>query len=130
MFKQIEDGKFGKSLISTKNISIGELVLKEKPQCHVVTDKLITTHCQTCLKFLTKKFRCNQCKYLYYCSPKCQKEDWNEHKYECKSILKISPNQPTESIRLMSRILEKKRNDEKFYSNFQKLISRLIFLAF
>eukprot|EP01080_Neovahlkampfia_damariscottae_P009296 gene9296-1384_t len=122
MFKQI-DGKFGKCLVSTKSLSAGELILKENPSCHVVTDSLLSTNCQNCLTFLKKKFRCNNCQYIYYCSPKCQKEDWINHKHECKSILKISPNKPTESIRLMGRVLQKRLADESFYKKYQNLIS-------
>ncbi|KAL6301392.1 hypothetical protein BKA93DRAFT_738905, partial [Sparassis latifolia] len=28
--------------------------------------------------------RCGACKKTYYCSPECQKEDWKQHKKDCK----------------------------------------------
>lgn len=32
------------------------------------------------------KLMCDACKYMYYCSVKCQKENWSDHKKECKQI--------------------------------------------
>ncbi len=29
---------------------------------------------------------CGNCKKVYYCSVKCQKEGWNGHKNKCKQI--------------------------------------------
>jgi len=38
-----------------------------------------------CQKF--GNLRCSQCKSAYYCSNKCQKNDWKKHKKICKSSL-------------------------------------------
>lgn len=42
-------------------------------------------HCVICVKSTTK--RCQQCKIVYYCSKKCQKQDWLIHKMICKKTL-------------------------------------------
>lgn len=39
-------------------------------------------HCQICSKQATKF--CTGCKKVYYCSEKCQKADWKNHKQSCK----------------------------------------------
>ncbi|KAJ7884525.1 hypothetical protein B0H13DRAFT_2343643 [Mycena leptocephala] len=35
--------------------------------------------------------RCSMCKNRFYCSAKCQKSDWNEHKWNC-SVLPVDGN--------------------------------------
>ena len=37
-----------------------------------------------------------------------QKLDWSLHKVECKGIARITPNVPTNTIRLLVRLLAKK----------------------
>jgi ankyrin repeat protein len=41
--------------------------------------------CVTCNKFIEGEMkRCGACKIPWYCSPACQKKDWEKHKLECK----------------------------------------------
>ena len=47
-----------------------------------------------------------------------QKLDWSLHKVECKGIARITPNVPTNTIRLLVRLLAKKtmtQNESKVY---------------
>jgi hypothetical protein len=62
MFKQVNDTKIGSCLIASQNIKRGELLMKEDPFCHVVSDRLLETNCHYCLKFLEKKLRCRKFK--------------------------------------------------------------------
>jgi hypothetical protein len=39
--------------------------------------------CKICSKKTTNK--CSRCKRTYYCSQKCQRDDWKEHKKTCKA---------------------------------------------
>lgn len=42
-------------------------------------------NCSTCNKSSLEKMKlCSKCKYAYYCSQECQKEDWPKHKEKCK----------------------------------------------
>jgi len=41
--------------------------------------------CSVCCKYLEKPKKCGKCKSRYYCSAECQKQDWTEHKKECKA---------------------------------------------
>lgn len=74
---------------------------------------------------MQKKFRCNGCKFIHYCSSNCQKSDWIDHKEECKMLQKVSPNKPTESIRMLARIIQKKDKEIEKYKKFSNLISRM-----
>ncbi|KAJ7064718.1 hypothetical protein C8F01DRAFT_1127849 [Mycena amicta] len=42
--------------------------------------------CRTCgaREPLVTLMRCNNCKYIYYCSKECQKSNWKHHKVECR----------------------------------------------
>eukprot|EP01080_Neovahlkampfia_damariscottae_P005769 gene5769-9590_t len=123
MYKQVNDEKIGNYLVATKDIPRGQILITEAPICHVVSDRLLETHCHYCLQFLEKKLRCPKCKFAYYCSGDCQKKDWANHKYECKSILKSTPYFPNESTRLMSKILQKKTTDKDAYQKFLNFVS-------
>ena len=39
--------------------------------------------CSNCTK-LDSNYKCSKCKKVFYCSKKCQKEDWKSHKKICK----------------------------------------------
>eukprot|EP00933_Yihiella_yeosuensis_P043335 TRINITY_DN3807_c2_g1_i4.p1 TRINITY_DN3807_c2_g1~~TRINITY_DN3807_c2_g1_i4.p1 ORF type:complete len:337 (+),score=94.11 TRINITY_DN3807_c2_g1_i4:76-1086(+) len=41
-------------------------------------------YCQNCRADVQKPLRCGVCKKVTYCSAKCQKEDWQFHKRNCK----------------------------------------------
>ena len=41
--------------------------------------------------------RCSQCQVVWYCSRKCQKEQWLNHKDICQAIKKLSQRENSES---------------------------------
>ena len=41
--------------------------------------------CRNCHKIDCKLRTCKNCRYVLYCSRKCQKNDWNQHKLKCKT---------------------------------------------
>jgi len=42
--------------------------------------------CNYCHNENIELFKCASCKCVYYCSKKCQKQDWKEHKEHCKTF--------------------------------------------
>ncbi|XP_065916740.1 histone-lysine N-methyltransferase SMYD3-like [Dysidea avara] len=96
-------------LASGKSFKVGDSVLTATPIALVVSKDEITQYCHHCLKEKSScdagLLRCTQCKYIHYCSHRCQKQDWLVHKEECAGICRISPNLPTDSMRLLLRCL-------------------------
>ncbi|MEJ1270444.1 SET and MYND domain containing 3 [Cricetulus griseus] len=68
-----------------------------------------------------KLMRCSQCRIAKYCSAKCQKKAWPDHKQECKCLKSCKPRYPPDSVRLLARVIvklmdEKPSESEKLYS--------------
>lgn len=52
------------------------------------------TSCWHCLITEKELERCARCKLAHYCSPECQKDDWNKHKKICVSFETASKGNP------------------------------------
>ncbi|KAL1702048.1 hypothetical protein EV121DRAFT_210906 [Schizophyllum commune] len=53
----------------------------------------------------TQMLRCSACKNKFYCSPRCQKKDWKEHKMNCSPLpVPLVPNVPERSPELISEV--------------------------
>ncbi|KAG5202233.1 hypothetical protein JEQ12_003623 [Ovis aries] len=68
-----------------------------------------------------KLMRCSQCRIAKYCSAKCQKKAWQDHKRECKCLKSCKPRYPPDSVRLLGRVVfklmqETPSESEKLYS--------------
>ncbi|KAJ7466957.1 hypothetical protein FB451DRAFT_1560911 [Mycena latifolia] len=52
------------------------------------SDERRTKACRTCgaREPLVTLSRCNNCKYIYYCSRDCQRAHWKHHKIECREM--------------------------------------------
>ncbi len=48
-------------------------------------------NCHTSTK--EKLLRCSACKYAYYCSRECQREDWSKHKIDCNKFKEVKSQQ-------------------------------------
>ena len=44
--------------------------------------------CQVCKSYARDTKRCTGCYLVWYCNPACQKENWGDHKQECKKARK------------------------------------------
>ena len=64
-------------LILTQNYKHTKKIL-----CHKLGGKLRCNNNQ-CNKILTTARTCHACKSVYYCSRKCQKQQWSKHKKQC-----------------------------------------------
>ncbi|KAF8217692.1 hypothetical protein K438DRAFT_2006743 [Mycena galopus ATCC 62051] len=53
------------------------------------TDERRSKACRTCgaREPLVTLMRCNNCKYIYYCSKDCQRSHWKHHKVECREMV-------------------------------------------
>lgn len=73
--------------------------------------------------------RCSGCKYVYYCKPACQKSSWPQHRDECKYLKAVAPKVPTDTVRLMVRIILKLQvnyNNERITPNIKYEIILLV----
>ncbi|KAJ6470287.1 hypothetical protein C8R47DRAFT_1149259 [Mycena vitilis] len=65
----------------------GETWLENRKQSSKAEQRL-SKSCRTCgaREPLVTLMRCNNCKYIYYCSRECQKTNWKHHKVECTEM--------------------------------------------
>ncbi|KAM9971991.1 hypothetical protein ACTFIW_011981 [Dictyostelium discoideum] len=116
----------GRYLIATRDIQIGEDLLKCKSYFAVTSETLKTTSCFNCIKQLPSviklSLKCNQCNEIWYCNEQCKNENINKHQhYECKFYkklkspkLKVHPNFDIETfteIRMIVGLLSRYYQD-------------------
>ena len=78
-------------VIATKKLKPSNIVYKEAPYTYALKNNV----CHNCWKqkYAHELNRCTQCKFAWYCSKKCQLDDWkNGHSHRCKSIKKSHLN--------------------------------------
>ncbi|XP_050389653.2 histone-lysine N-methyltransferase SMYD3 [Patella vulgata] len=93
----------------------GELIVHAEPYAHVLAYKEVDNRCSYCFKSCTTLKKCAACGLLKYCDVKCQKSDWSIHKTECPCYKQTLPKIPTDSVRLLLRIVIRhlRGDDEK-----------------
>jgi hypothetical protein len=66
-------------------IFYNRIFLPSYDRCDYLLDN---NSCVVCLDLVEKKYKCGCCKsnYARYCSKKCQKKDWINHKYFCNDL--------------------------------------------
>ncbi|XP_053315754.1 histone-lysine N-methyltransferase SMYD3 [Spea bombifrons] len=105
--KFISTGK-GNGLRATRRLNAGVTVASMQPYVYTVCrGKKYRAACDYCLRRSTSLQRCSQCKFARYCNSTCQKAAWQDHKRECVCLKSILPNVPTDSVRLVGRIIFK-----------------------
>lgn len=120
MERFISEGK-GNGLRALREIKPGEVIYSCEPFAFCVARDFLKTACQSCLKRGESLSRCSQCKTARYCSVQCQKQAWPDHKRECKCLKHLQPRIPTDSVRLVARIIFKllsqsESDQEELYS--------------
>lgn len=96
--------------------SVGDIVISCLPYAHVLMGKERGRRCDECFMAGSLRERtlnrCSKCRIAHYCSPSCQRSAWSLHKPECEAFLRTKPDVPTESVRLMARLVLKYERKE------------------
>ncbi|XP_063092837.1 histone-lysine N-methyltransferase SMYD3 isoform X4 [Cavia porcellus] len=111
----------GNGLRAVAPLRPGELLFRSDPLAYTVSKGSRGVVCDHCLLGKEKLMRCSQCRVAKYCSAKCQKKAWQDHKQECKCLKSCKPRYPPDSVRLLGRVVIKLM--EKTPSESEKLYS-------
>jgi hypothetical protein len=95
--------------------------MEDIPYAAVVDDANLSTTCSYCFMKGGKLLCCSACKFVYYCSKDCQRNDWPNHQHECKVLRK-----PPTSIRLLCRILTCHMSDPASFKEIENLQSSIL----
>ncbi|XP_072868012.1 histone-lysine N-methyltransferase SMYD3 isoform X3 [Chlorocebus sabaeus] len=111
----------GNGLRAVTALRPGELLFRSDPLAYTVCKGSRGVVCDRCLLGKEKLMRCSQCRVAKYCSAKCQKKAWPDHKRECKCLKSCKPRYPPDSVRLLGRVVfklmdGKPSESEKLYS--------------
>ncbi|KAM6165751.1 histone-lysine N-methyltransferase SMYD3 isoform 3-T3 [Erethizon dorsatum] len=111
----------GNGLRAVAPLRPGELLFRSDPLAYTVCKGSRGVVCDHCLLGKEKLMRCSQCRVAKYCSAKCQKKAWQDHKRECKCLKSCKPRYPPDSVRLLGRVVIKlmeatPSESEKLYS--------------
>ncbi|XP_035136324.1 histone-lysine N-methyltransferase SMYD3 isoform X6 [Callithrix jacchus] len=127
----------GNGLRAVTPLRPGELLFRSDPLAYTVSKGSRGVVCDRCLLGFSsskepsllhtaallkeKLMRCSQCRVAKYCSSKCQKKAWPDHKRECKCLKSCKPRYPPDSVRLLGRVVFKlmegsPSESEKLYS--------------
>ncbi|XP_063903795.1 SET and MYND domain-containing protein 4-like [Zophobas morio] len=81
------DEKYGRHIIATRDIKIGEILVVEKPYVVVLQPDRFSKpscFCYGCLVFCYNPIPCTKCHKRLYCSETCREKDFQTyHKHEC-----------------------------------------------
>eukprot|EP01025_Chloroclados_australasicus_P068363 TRINITY_DN9491_c0_g1_i4.p1 TRINITY_DN9491_c0_g1~~TRINITY_DN9491_c0_g1_i4.p1 ORF type:complete len:643 (-),score=33.87 TRINITY_DN9491_c0_g1_i4:367-2235(-) len=79
-------------------------VIDAKQQQNIQSSKAPGT-CSHCGK-IAPQLRCSRCKLTKYCSQRCQKADWSQHKHKCQNTIHEQQKQPeTQSLKISDELL-------------------------
>lgn len=104
-----ENDKFGRHLITTKDLSPGDILAIEPQICSVLDKNMIYKKCNNCNKSVNfNLISCQRSSMVMYCSENCEQTSFNTfNKYECSimaSILElfcIDDSVPWAALRLL-----------------------------
>nr|XP_032512528.1 LOW QUALITY PROTEIN: histone-lysine N-methyltransferase SMYD3 [Danaus plexippus plexippus] len=87
-------------------VKTGDLILSEEPFAYVLSSKEKGSRCDFCLE-KGKVLKCSGCQFVHYCNRSCQKDAWEDHKWECANLKRIAPKTIPDAARLLARILNR-----------------------
>ncbi|KAJ3645435.1 hypothetical protein Zmor_023093 [Zophobas morio] len=81
--------EFGRHVVATRDITIGEILCVENPYAIILTDDPLI-HCAMCLELCYNTIPCDNCLFLLFCSEECKnKANSTFHKYECPILASL-----------------------------------------
>lgn len=104
------DGRFAKA---ENGISVGEVIVSEKPHVSALLEKYSTTHCSSCFKRSIAPLYCHNCCNAIFCSELCQ-TNASHHRFECGLLPVIWNSGSSITCHLALRIISQK-NVKYFY---------------
>ncbi|XP_077367324.1 N-lysine methyltransferase SMYD2-B-like [Festucalex cinctus] len=121
--ERFESPDKGRGLRVSRSFRVGELLFSCPPYAHVLSATNRGHYCDFCLNRKESLARCGKCKKAHYCNVKCQKGDWAAHKLECSAMLAFGDKWgPSESGRLVARILDKKKTPKGRRSASERIL--------
>ena len=93
--------------------------------CDDVSTPVATAKCSSCHQD-TVKFKCKRCHTQSYCSKKCQKKCWSEHKVWCDSIVELESrvkNKAFADVNFMSKSCLSPKEEIKLLSKFRLIMN-------
>ncbi|KAI8429464.1 hypothetical protein MSG28_000100, partial [Choristoneura fumiferana] len=87
-------------------IKAGDLILTEQPFAFVLTSKEKGNRCDNCLE-KGKVLKCSGCQFVHYCGRSCQKDAWNDHKWECANLKRVAPKVIPDAARMLAKIINR-----------------------
>lgn len=79
--------EFGRHIVATRNIDIGEILIVDKPYFQELDDELYFANCSHCMGFMWRGVACDHCVNVAYCSESCKIIAWETyHKLECNIL--------------------------------------------
>ncbi|XP_073957794.1 histone-lysine N-methyltransferase SMYD3-like [Choristoneura fumiferana] len=54
-----------------------------------------------------KVLKCSGCQFVHYCGRSCQKDAWNDHKWECANLKRVAPKVIPDAARMLAKIINR-----------------------
>ncbi|XP_063227360.1 SET and MYND domain-containing protein 4-like isoform X2 [Bacillus rossius redtenbacheri] len=74
----------GRSVVATRDVSVGDVLLMEEPFAAVLLPRCYHTHCYHCFRRCRALVPCWRCSVVMFCSETCRKKSWEmNHHFDC-----------------------------------------------
>ena len=82
----------GRHMVANDDITVGDVLVVEKPYTSVLYPEFYATHCYNCQCRVLAPVPCTQCSSVVYCSLHCRDTCWESiHKYDCQCLTLYGP---------------------------------------
>lgn len=115
---------FGRHMIATRNIEMGEVLVVESPYVKLVAKEKAYLHCAYCLKLAFSTIPCDYCINTIYCSDECKNIAWRKHhEMEC-TLHDLSRQYDCSQTLLGARILSEMISEAGGLKNLKERVDR------